>query len=129
MKSRIAGVITCVLVSACAEDRQVYAGTEFEVQSAAPSAASFEPDLIQIEAGQAVKVRAEPRSSGEIAYTELDLLSLRPQNVGALDVYSTEVDHEFVFVANEPGQTCVEVIINREREECIAVRVLPPLEE
>jgi hypothetical protein len=122
-------VILSVLVSACAEDRQVYAGTEFEVQSASPSPASFEPDLIQIEAGQAVKIRAIPLSSGELSYTDRDLLSLRAQNLGALEVFSTEQDHEFVFVANEPGQTCVEVTINREREECLPVRILQAVVE
>ena len=129
MRSRIATLMLCLLATACAEDRQVYAGSDFELQYAPPSTASFESDRIQIVAGEAVKVRVLPRSSGELDYSPDDLLSVRPQIASILEVYSTEREHEFVFVANEPGQTCVEVIINRRREDCVDVRVTPPVLE
>jgi len=129
MRSQIAISMLCLLAAACAEDRLIYAGSDFELQSAPPSTASFESDRIQIVAGEAVKVRVLPRSSGELDYTTNDLLAMRPQDANLLEVYSTEREREFVFVANEPGQTCVEVIINRHREECIDVRVMPPVVE
>jgi hypothetical protein len=120
-----------LLTSACAEDGLVYSGTEFEVQSAPPAQApaSFEPDRIELVAGVAVKVLAIPHSSGEVQYQKRDLLTLRPENAGVLEVYHTEKDHEFVLVGVEPGQTCLEVTINRDRLECIDVRVLPPVTE
>ncbi len=129
MRSQVATLFLCVLATACADDRLIYAGCKFDLQSAPPSTASFEPDRIQIVAGEAVKVRVMPRSSGELRYTRGDLLSMRPESENILAVYSTEQEREFVFVANEPGQSCVEVVINRRREECIDVHVMPPITE
>lgn len=119
----------CVLAAGCAEDRLVYSGTEFEVQSAPPSPVSFEPDRIELMAGVAVKVRAIPHSSGELEYSDRDLLTLRAAAPNVLEVYSTENEHEFVLVGAEVGQTCLEVTINRKREECIDVRVLASVSE
>lgn len=129
MKKNMARLALCLLAAGCAEDRLEYAGTDFEVQSAPPSPVSFEPDLIQIVAGVAVKVHATPHSSGELEYTEQDLLTLRATAPEVLEVYGTEDAREFVLVGAEAGQTCVEVTINRKREECIPVRVLAPVSE
>ncbi|MFT3923335.1 MAG: hypothetical protein QM778_12445 [Myxococcales bacterium] len=130
MNRRLAPLfLALALLSACAEDRAVYSGMQFDVQSAPASPASFEPDRIELVAGEAVKVLARPRSSGEIDYDDTDILVLRSGDPNVLEVYYTEDEREFVLVGSEAGQTCLEVLINRHREECIPVRVLAPVTE
>jgi|GEM_PF-1763633 len=120
------GMFVC---AACADERLVYAGLDLDVQSSPPSPVSVEPDRIELVAGEAVMVMATPRSSGELDYNDRDLLALRAQNPGFLDVYSTEDDREFVLVGVDVGETCLEVHINRHREECIPVYVREPATE
>lgn len=110
---------------ACGEDEREYAGVEFELLSAPPIPVSIHVGGLELSAGVAVKVEANPQSSGR-SYTKRDRIDLRSSGPEVLSVYpSEEGDRQFVIVALRPGDTCVEVLVNRHSEECIPARVRP----
>jgi KaiC/GvpD/RAD55 family RecA-like ATPase len=45
-----------------------------------------------------------------------------------LGVYDTTFGRQFVLVGLRKGKTCLQVKINRDKKECIDVRVLAPEE-
>lgn len=114
----------CALLAfaACGDDGPRYAGVEFDVNSAPPVPVSLTNNAIDISAGISVKVEVTPLSS-EDRYTNRHQLDLRPRNPDVLFVYLTEEPRNFVLVGVRPGESCLEVIINREEQECIPVRV------
>jgi hypothetical protein len=118
-------LIPLVLAGACADDRKVYAGLDFEITSATPDPVSIRSDRITLVAGEAVRVTATPVSS-ERDYTRGDTLALRAEDEAVLEVYAGQDDREFVLVGLTPGTTCLSVRIDRREEDCIDVRVLAP---
>jgi hypothetical protein len=125
MKSQCFVGMCALLVSACADDAPRYAGVEFELLSSPPTSVSFEPDRIELVAGVAVKVAVTPLSRSEVDYGADARIGLRGDDADMLTIYATAADREFVVVGNEPGETCLRVIIDRAEQECIDVRVLP----
>lgn len=109
----------------CGEDEKAYAGVSFELLSAPPIPVSIHVGGLELTAGVAVKVEATPESSGR-AYTRRDRIDLRSSGPELLSVYPSEdSDRQFVIVALRPGDTCVEVLVNRRSEECIPARIRP----
>jgi hypothetical protein len=129
MKIRCFLAICALLATACAEDEPRYAGVEFELLSSPPVSVSFEPDRIELVAGVAVKVSVTPYSRSDVDYDAHAMLGLRGDDTDLLSVYATHEDREFVVVGNEPGETCLRVMIDRAEQECIDVRVLPGIAE
>ena len=115
---------SCALLAlaACGDDGPRYAGLEFDVISAPPVPVSVTNNAIDISAGISVKVEVTPLSS-EDRYTNRHQLDLRPRNLDVLAVYLTEDPRNFVLVGVRPGETCLDVLINRDEQECIPVRV------
>lgn len=110
---------------ACGDEEREYAGVEFELLSAPPIPVSIHVDRLELTAGVAVKVEATPQSSGR-SYTKRDRIDLRSSGPELLAVYpSEESERQFVLVALRPGDTCLEVLVNRHSEECIPARVRP----
>jgi hypothetical protein len=116
-------LVTMVLAGACADERKEYAGLELDVISASPTPPSVQPDAITLVAGQAVLVAATPLSSGR-DYDDGDQLTLTPDDGDVFDVYAGTEQREFVLVGLRPGRSCLEVRVQRRREDCIDVRVL-----
>lgn len=107
----------------CADDEPRYAGLEFDVVSSPPTPVSINTTHIELVEGIAVRVDVEPVSRGE-RYHERDRVALRARDAERFAVYlGEEHDRSFVFVGLRPGESCLEVTINRELEECIPVRV------
>ena len=119
---RLVSVCALVALGACGEDGPRYAGVEFDVISAPPVPVSITNNAIDLTAGISVKVEVTPLSS-EDRYENRHQLDLRPRNLDVLAVYFTEEPRKFVLVGVRPGDTCVDVLINRDEQECIPVRV------
>jgi hypothetical protein len=126
VSKRVLGLVGALAaLLACGEDEREYAGVEFELLSAPPIPVSIHTGGLELTAGVAVKVEATPQSSGR-SYSKRDRLDLRSSGPELLAVYPSEgEDRHFVFVALRPGETCVEVLVNRHSEECIPARVRP----
>ena len=119
------GVLLGLLaLAACADDGPSYAGLEFDVVSAPPVPIRISDLGIDIFEGIAVKVAIELRSRGD-NYPKRTPVVLRASDPEVLTVYATEEERSFVLVANRPGSSCVEVLIQRELEDCIPVHVRP----
>lgn len=123
MREKIALALCAFGLIACIRD-QDYAGLEFDVESAAPVPVSIESDRIELVAGIAVKVEIKPLSDGR-SYSSKDQVTLRADDSEIFTVYGAERAREFVLVGLREGESCLEVRINRDEEECIEVRVLP----
>lgn len=107
----------------CADDEPRYAGLEFDIVSAPPTPVSIQTTSIELVQGVAVRVDVTPVSRGQ-RYRERDLLSLRSRDAERFAVYAgEESDRSFVFVGLRAGESCLEVTINRDLEECIPVRI------
>jgi hypothetical protein len=117
-----------LFLGACADDEARYAGVEFKVLSSPPSPVSFESDRVELVEGVAVKVQVIPHSSSDVDYRGA-LLSMRGDDRDKVEVYSTEVDNQFVLVGSEAGATCLTITIDRDEKECIDLRVLPAVAE
>jgi hypothetical protein len=107
----------------CADDEPRYAGLEFDVVSAPPTPVSLQTSSIELVEGVAVRVDVTIVSRGE-RFRDRDLLTLRPREAERFAVYrGEESDRSFVIVGLRAGDSCLEVTINRELEECIPVRI------
>jgi hypothetical protein len=121
-RALLLAALGCSLLS-CADDEKNYAGLEFEVLSAPPVPVSVGRNGIELFVGVAVKLEATPQSSGR-EYSKKDRLDLRGSSAELLSVYASEDEtRQFVLVALRPGDTCLEVLINRHSEECIPTRI------
>lgn len=114
-----------LLAGACADDPR-YVRLDFEVQSTAPAQTELRSDSVRLVAGFAVKVRARIRSRDE-HFERDDLLTLRPDDPALAVVYPGEERREFVLVGVAAGSSCLQVEIEGEPMECIALTVVPAL--
>jgi hypothetical protein len=115
-----ARALGCLLLMAGATACQPkYDGLGIEPVSTPPTSAKVRPHLFELPVGVAVVISVRPRSSGFEHYdsnTRVELVSL-DRNI--FDVRRRENEREFVLIGVAPGETCVEVRIDRTPEECI----------
>ncbi len=124
MNVRLAfAILTLGLATACSPR---YDHTTLTLGSPAPVPVQLSPAQIQLPAGIAALVVAEPQSSNANLYDEYYEVELRSQDPGVLDVYPGPQEREFVLVGLREGTTCVEVVIQRDVAECIAATVRAP---
>jgi hypothetical protein len=129
MRAASGMLLALAVLVGCAEDGKVYAGLDFDVQSAPPIRVSVQSDRIELVAGVAVKIGAEPLSHDE-RYGKRDRVTLRADNPDILAVFVGESDdsdtspREFVLVGLRTGDSCLSVSINGDFEECIPVHVV-----
>ncbi len=123
VRSVSALLLSGLLASACSPR---YVHTDLTLGSPAPVPVQLSPSQIKIPVGIAALVLAEPQSGNANLYDEYYEVELRSQDTAILDIYPGPNDREFVLVGVHAGTTCVEVVIQREVQECISTTVSAP---
>lgn len=103
-----------------------YSSIEIDTVSTPPASTTVRDHFIEIPAGVAVVIRAEPLSNNHREYkggTSLDLFS---SDRTIFSTFPRPSSSEFVIVGLEPGRACLEVVVEGDQEDCIDVTVLPP---
>jgi hypothetical protein len=77
-------------------------------------------------AGVAVVVEAELLSDGTRPYDDSFALDLLSQDRVVFTTYQREDPREFVLVGINPGETCMDVVINGDAEDCVPVTITQP---
>ena len=109
------------LLIGCAPD---YAGLEVDVESDLSGEGRVSDGEIQLTLGNAVLIRARPRSANHLAFDEPNEAELRTVHDDVLRVYPTEQDWRWILVARGEGRTCLEVVIAGIPQDCIESRVV-----
>lgn len=115
--------IAGALLVGCAPD---FSHVELEPLSTPPVPVSVRGAEIELPAGVAVVVRAELFSDSARPYDENHSLDLLSADRVVFTTYQREDDREFVLVGVNPGETCMEVVINGHVEDCVPVIVTQP---
>lgn len=123
---RLVRTIGCslLLVSsvACKPD---YGGMIIEPLSTPPVTVTVQSTLIEMPAGIAIAIEARPRSSSSESYPEGTRVDLISQDREVLVVQRREDRRQFVLVGVAAGDTCLEVQLDGDAQECIEVSVQP----
>lgn len=118
-----AALLAAALLPACGPQYQTIT---FELRSQPPLPVRISADEIEIPAGIAVSVHATLESSTRIEFVPDDALDLDSQDRGILLSDATPGSHNFVLVGVAVGETCLQVEVEYEEQECIPVRVTAP---
>jgi hypothetical protein len=119
---RLAVCVALLAVVGGCEPR--YGGIHFDELSNLPGYAEMGRGPIMLPVGSAVHVEAELESTRRfVDYDESNELELVSDSRGTVEVKRTFEADEFVFIAVERGETCIEVIVDDDEKECVAVEV------
>lgn len=116
------GCTACLFAAGCGAD---YGRITLDELSSPPTQVTIRDAYIEIPAGVAIVVKAGIESDTNKDFESSDDLDLLSENRGIFVTYKRG-SREFVFVGQNRGQTCVEVLINGSREDCIEVLVTDP---
>lgn len=116
----LAGLAAVLSMSGCSS----YDSLDIDLLSSPPATVDIDPTRIEIPAGVSVLVYAFPVSANNTDYNERKVkLRLRSDDPFVFDVRETGEADEFILIGVMPGQTCMEVSVMGEVEECIPVRI------
>ena len=82
--------------------------------------------VIELSLGTVAVIRVEPISSSE-DYDDDVHVSLESRDDSVLTVEPALEDHSFALIAMGEGETCVEVFVDHELEECLPAEVVDDL--
>lgn len=109
-------VVLCTTSAGCAE----YAYLELEVRNNPPTAYEVNSNRIEMYVGTSIIVFADPESSVRTDFSDNGgVVELRSQDSSVLDVRPVTGRDRFLLGGNNPGQTCLEVWVKDEFQECI----------
>ena len=120
MRSIMAGF--ALAAAACSPS---YGTVEFYAVSTPPVGVTVRSFFIELPAGVAAVVRAAPDSENNNPYEDYKM-DLFARDHDILTVERRPSRREFVLIGNNPGTTCLEVIIDGRTEDCIDVEVTEP---
>lgn len=126
MKRLLQTVAAIGLASSSLACMPTYSSVEIDTISTPPASATVRDSFIEIPAGVAVVIRAEPLSDNHREYDGGTALDLYSSNRNIFTTYPRPSSSEFVIVGLEPGNACLEVVVEGDQEDCIDVTVLPP---
>jgi hypothetical protein len=109
-----------LLLTACAPD---YGGLALEIEGVALAGDYVESRRVQLGLGHVVRVHARPRSLTSKVYEDparFEMVSAAPE---IARVYRDAEDWRWVLVGRSVGETCIEVRIDGNREECLEIQV------
>ncbi len=109
-----------LLLTACAPD---YGGLALEIEGVALAGDYVESRRVNLVLGHVVRVHARPRSLTSKVYedpTRFEMVSAAPE---IARVYRDAEDWRWVLVGRSVGETCIEVRIDGNREECLEIQV------
>ncbi|MCR9162800.1 MAG: hypothetical protein ACE37F_02465 [Nannocystaceae bacterium] len=117
---RRAGALLALCLAACGPD---YGGLAIEVEGAALPGDAVEPRRVSLVLGHVVRVHARPRSLSAQVYEDPKRFDLASADETIGRVYRDAEDWRWVIVARSVGTTCLEVLIDGRREECVELEV------
>lgn len=110
-------------LTACRPD---FGYVELEPLSTPPVPVSVRGSEVELPAGVAVVVKAELQSDNARPYDDSYMLDLLSQDRVIFTTYPRDTDYEFVLVGVNPGETCMDVVIDGHTEGCVPVVVTQP---
>ncbi len=119
---RRAGLALLGLVVACSPS---YDGVDIETATSPPSAVFVNSREVEIPAGVSVLVEARVRSSNRHEFDASYDVELRSDDRNILRVEPGGARAEFILIGVRPGNTCVEVVVDDDIEDCIDTVVIP----
>mgnify|MGYP000614946603 CR=1 FL=1 len=109
-----------LLLPAC---HPAYDHLEIDLVSAPPVPVRVESDEIELPVGVAIVVDVEPKSANDYEYFKDDEVELDPQDRQVLRVDPTADPRRFVITGVKVGQTCIDIEVLGEREQCVPATV------
>lgn len=103
----------------------MYAGLEIRLYTSTTEPVVVTDQQIELPAGLAVAIEVLPLSGNRREYDD-DALVLRSEREDILLAEPADRQGWFVLVGVAPGETCVAVELDGEREDCIPARVVAP---
>ena len=116
-------VVSSIVAGGCAPD---FGRVELEPLSTPPVPVSVRGSRVELPAGVAVVVQAELQSDNARPYDENFTLDLLSQDRVVFTTYTREETNQFVLVGINPGETCMDVVIEGHVEGCVPVTVTQP---
>jgi hypothetical protein len=105
---------------ACNPDYQT---VRLTAESNPPAAVNIRGNRVELPAGIAVVVEAELVSRTNEDYPGRGELELYASDPNIFEVYPRPNHEEFVVVGINPGEACMEVVVDGRQEDCIDVTV------
>lgn len=124
MRGSFLAFTLCALAATGCDDGPSYAGLSFDVISAPPVPVMITSDSVRLVEGIAVKVTVTPLSHGD-HFSKKTRISLNAKDPTLVSIFASEAPREFVFVGARSGESCLEVSVGGELEECIPLSVRP----
>ena len=115
--------IVFALLLGCSPD---FSHVDLEPLSTPPVPVSVRGSRIEMPAGVAVVVRATLQSDNARPYDESFTLDLLSADRVVFTTYVRPEADEFVLVGVNPGETCMDVVINGDVEGCVPVTITQP---
>lgn len=116
-------IVLSMMLCGCAPD---FSHVDLEPLSTPPVPVSVRGSRIEMPAGVAVVVRAELHSETSRPYDDHYSLDLLSQDRVIFTTYPRAERDEFVLVGVNPGETCMDVVIEGDVEGCVPVTITQP---
>ena len=123
MRTTKRSIVLLALLAGCAPD---FGHVELEPLSTPPVPVSVRGSRVELPAGVAVAVKAELFSESARPYDDTNSLDLLSQDRVIFTTYPRAEPYEFVLVGVNPGETCMDVVIDGDAEGCVDVVVGQP---
>jgi len=119
-------IAVLVLVAALPACGPKFDHLEISAENLTPDEAQVTGEPLVIPPGNAIAVTVEPESRTSKDYDDDTDVALASEDPAVLDVLVGALDREFVLVGVAEGETCMEVEVDGDRVDCIAVEVRTP---
>jgi hypothetical protein len=116
-------VLAMFVTAGCAPD---FSHVELEPLSTPPVPVSVRGSRVEMPAGVAVVVEAQLQSDNSRPYDDSFQLDLLSQDRVVFTTYPREEERQFVLVGINPGETCMDVVIDGDAEGCVPVMITQP---
>ena len=123
MRTTKRSIVLLAMLAGCAPD---FSHVELEALSTPPVPVSVRGSRVELPAGVAVAVKAELFSESARPYDDTYSLDLLSQDRVIFTTYPRAEPYEFVLVGVNPGETCMDVVIDGDAEGCVDVVVGQP---
>jgi hypothetical protein len=116
-------MLSLLCIPACQDDPEYKELTFTETNQPPPGYDTIvESDIIVLSPGIVQAVKADVEYKGD-RYLRGSFVDLSSQNENIFGVFSMGKKNQFLLIGRGEGQTCMEVTVNGEWEECIDVTI------
>ena len=121
--SKTISVALLLAAAGCSPD---FSHVELEPLSTPPVPVSVRGSRVEMPAGVAVVVKAELQSDNTRPYDSSHSLDLLSVDRVVFTTYPRAEERQFVLVGINPGETCMDVVIDGDVEGCVPVTITQP---